>query len=101
MPRRVLLSSRSGKDSAWSLHVLRQTPDVEIIGLLTTINSPHDCVTMHSTRRNILEARAVAAGLTLQSIPLPWPREQVPVSEFHSPEGHPALAPHRPASPGS
>ena len=35
---RVLLSWSSGKDSAWSLHVLRQQPNVEVVGLLTTFN---------------------------------------------------------------
>ena len=33
----VLLAWSSGKDSAWSLHVLRQSAEVEVVGLLTTI----------------------------------------------------------------
>ena len=73
MPRRVLLSWSSGKDSAWTLHVLRQDPDVELAGLLTTVNTTYDRVAMHSTRRAILEAQARAAGLPLHVIPLPWP----------------------------
>jgi diphthamide synthase (EF-2-diphthine--ammonia ligase) len=36
--KRVLLSWSSGKDSAWSLHMLRQQPDIELVGLLTTLN---------------------------------------------------------------
>jgi uncharacterized protein (TIGR00290 family) len=73
MARRVLLSWSSGKDSAWTLHVLRQNPDVEVVGLLTTVNTTHDRVAMHSTRRAILEAQARACGLPLHVIPLPWP----------------------------
>lgn len=73
MSRRVLLSWSSGKDSAWTLHVLGQTPDVEVVGLLTTVNSTHDRVAMHSTRRALLEAQAKAAGLPLHLVPLPWP----------------------------
>jgi len=73
MPRRVLLSWSSGKDSAWSLHVLRQDPDVEVMGLLTTVNTTHERVAMHSTRRRLLEAQARAVGLPLHVIPLPWP----------------------------
>ncbi len=73
MPRRVLLSWSSGKDSAWALRQLRADPDVELVGLLTTLNSTHDRVAMHSTRRAIVEAQARAAGLPLQVIPLPWP----------------------------
>ncbi|MCS6948434.1 MAG: hypothetical protein NZM12_12545, partial [Steroidobacteraceae bacterium] len=73
MSRRVLLSWSSGKDSAWALHVLRQEPDVDVIGLLTTVNTTHDRVAMHATRRALLEAQARAAGLPLRIVPLPWP----------------------------
>lgn len=73
MSRRVLLSWSSGKDSAWTLHVLRQDPDVELVGLLTTVNTTHGRVAMHSTRQAILEAQAQAVGLPLHVIPLPWP----------------------------
>jgi uncharacterized protein (TIGR00290 family) len=73
MSRRVLLSWSSGKDSAWTLHVLRQDPNVEVIGLLTTVNTTHERVAMHSTRRRLLEAQARVVGLPLHVIPLPWP----------------------------
>jgi uncharacterized protein (TIGR00290 family) len=73
MAQRVLVSWSSGKDSAWALHVLRQDPDVEIVGLLTTVNTTHGRVAMHSTRAAILEAQAQAARLPLYVIPLPWP----------------------------
>lgn len=71
--RRVLLSWSSGKDSAWTLHLLRRQPDIEIIGLLTTLNTQFDRVAMHGTRRAILEAQAAAANLPLWVVPLPWP----------------------------
>jgi diphthamide synthase (EF-2-diphthine--ammonia ligase) len=73
MSRRVWLSWSSGKDSAWAMHVLRQEPDTEILGLLTTVNTTHGGVAMHSTRRAILKAQAQATGLPLHVIPLPWP----------------------------
>ena len=73
MMRRVLLSWSSGKDSAWSLKVLREEADLEVVGLLTTVNAEHDRVAMHSTRRAILDAQARAAGLPLHVVPLPWP----------------------------
>jgi uncharacterized protein (TIGR00290 family) len=73
MPRRVLLSWSSGKDSAWTLHLLREDPDTEVVGLLTTVNTTHERVAMHSTRRSILEAQAQASGLPLYVLPLPWP----------------------------
>jgi uncharacterized protein (TIGR00290 family) len=73
MSRRVLLSWSSGKDSAWAMQVLRREAGVDIVGLLTTVNTTHGRVAMHSTRRAILEAQARAAGLPLHVIPLPWP----------------------------
>ena len=71
--KRVLLSWSSGKDSAWTLHVLRRQPDIEVVGLLTAVNSEFDRVAMHSTRRSVLEAQAEAAHLPLWIVPLPWP----------------------------
>ncbi|MGD0630520.1 MAG: ATP-binding protein [Terracidiphilus sp.] len=71
--KRVLLSWSSGKDSAWTLHVLRQQPDIELVGLLTTLNTEFQRVAMHGTRNSVLEAQAAAAGLPLWIVPLPWP----------------------------
>ncbi len=71
--KRVLLSWSSGKDSAWTLHVLRRDPSIEICGLLTTLNAEFDRVAMHGVRHAVLEAQAAAAGLPLWTVPLPWP----------------------------
>jgi uncharacterized protein (TIGR00290 family) len=71
--KRVLVSWSSGKDSAWTLHVLRQRTDIELVGLLTTLNTEFDRVAMHGTRRTVLEAQAAAARLPLWVVPLPWP----------------------------
>lgn len=73
MKRKILLSWSSGKDSAWSLHVLRQRADVEVVGLLTTINSHFQRVAMHGTRYELLKAQAAGARLPLWDVPLPWP----------------------------
>jgi uncharacterized protein (TIGR00290 family) len=74
---KVLLAWSSGKDSAYSLHVLRQRKDVEVVGLLTTLNEVHDRVAMHAVRRTLLEAQAASAGLPLHvaRIPSPCPNE--------------------------
>jgi uncharacterized protein (TIGR00290 family) len=71
--KRVLLSWSSGKDSAWTLHELRQQADVELVGLLTTFNEAADRVAMHAVRRELVEAQAAAAVLPLWPIMLPWP----------------------------
>ena len=71
--KRVALSWSSGKDSAWSLHLLRQDPAVEVVALVTTINEEFDRVAMHAVRRELLELQAESAGLPLWKVPLPWP----------------------------
>jgi uncharacterized protein (TIGR00290 family) len=71
--KKALLSWSSGKDSAWTLQVLRQADEYEMVGLLTTINASFDRVAMHGVRRELLEAQAAAAGLPLWKVPLPWP----------------------------
>jgi uncharacterized protein (TIGR00290 family) len=70
---KVLVAWSSGKDSAWTLHVLRRQGDVEVVGLLTTFNEAFDRVAMHAVRRTLVEAQARAAGLPLWRVMLPWP----------------------------
>ena len=70
---RALLAWSSGKDSAWSLHVLRGQEHVEVAGLLTTVNVSFGRVAMHAVRRELLEAQARAAGLPLRAVPIPHP----------------------------
>jgi uncharacterized protein (TIGR00290 family) len=69
----ILLSWSSGKDSAWSLHVLRQRGEYEVRGLLTTFNDAAGRVAMHAVRRELVERQAASAGLPLWAVPLPWP----------------------------
>jgi|ERR1700679_2136039 uncharacterized protein (TIGR00290 family) len=71
--KRILLSWSSGKDSAWSLHVLRQRREYEVVGLLTTFNEVADRVAMHAVRRELVERQAAAVELPLWAVPLPWP----------------------------
>lgn len=73
MKPRTLLSWSSGKDSAWALHVLRQRGEVDVVGLVTTLNETHDRVAMHAVRRELLEAQARAAGLPLWIVQIPFP----------------------------
>lgn len=72
IPKAILCWS-SGKDSAWALHVLRQRQEVEVVGLLTTINEVHDRVAMHAVRVALLQAQAEAVGLPLWAVPIPSP----------------------------
>ena len=70
---KALLAWSSGKDSAWSLHALRRSAQVEPVGLLTTLNERHDRVAMHAVRRALLEAQAEAIGLPLWPVAIPDP----------------------------
>jgi uncharacterized protein (TIGR00290 family) len=70
---RAWLSWSSGKDSAWTLHMLRVRGEVEVVGLLTTLNREAARVAMHAVREELLEAQAEAAGLPLVKIFLPHP----------------------------
>jgi uncharacterized protein (TIGR00290 family) len=70
---KILLSWSSGKDSAWSLHLLQRRHPDATIGLLTTVNASFDRVAMHGVRRDVLEAQASAAGLPLAIVHIPHP----------------------------
>lgn len=71
--KKILVSWSSGKDSAWLVHRLRATPDVEIGGLLTTINDSAQRVAMHAVRVELLEAQAHSLGVPLWKVPIPFP----------------------------
>ncbi len=73
MKPRALLSWSSGKDAAWSLHVLRRQGHVDVVGLLTTVNRTFERVAMHAVREELLEAQAEAAGLPLWKVDIPYP----------------------------
>jgi uncharacterized protein (TIGR00290 family) len=69
---KCLISWSSGKDSAWMVHVLRQS-GVELAGMLTTVNEVHQRVAMHAVRVELLQAQVDALGLPLWQIPIPSP----------------------------
>jgi uncharacterized protein (TIGR00290 family) len=71
--KKILLSWSGGKDSAWALHVLRQSGEFEVAGLLTTVNETFNRVAIHGFREELLERQSEAAGLPLWKVPLPFP----------------------------
>jgi uncharacterized protein (TIGR00290 family) len=68
---KILLSWSSGKDSAWTLHVLNRTYPGRVAALLTTINAEFDRVAMHGVRSEVLRAQARAAGLPVRVVAIP------------------------------
>src|SRR5499427_1360088 len=73
MKKKTLVSWSSGKDSAWMVHVLRQRGDIELAGVLTTVNEKYQRVAMHAVRVELLQAQADALGLPLWPVPIPSP----------------------------
>lgn len=71
MPRQILLAWSGGKDAAWTLHHLRGRDDVEVVGLLTTLNGDFQRVAMHGIRRDVLRGQADAVGLPLLESVIP------------------------------
>src|ERR1700693_808304 len=67
------LAWSSGKDSAWSLHAIRNSDEVDVVALLTTVNRTHERVAMHAVRETLLEVQAAEAGLPLVKVAIPSP----------------------------
>lgn len=67
------ISWSSGKDSTLALAEARAAGEVEVTGLLTTVNSSAGRVAMHAVRQVLLQAQATALGLPLHVVELPWP----------------------------
>ena len=70
---RTFASWSSGKDSAWMVHGLQHDPEIELAGLLTTVNETHDRVAMHAVRRELLQMQADALRLPLITVDIPSP----------------------------
>jgi uncharacterized protein (TIGR00290 family) len=67
------MSWSSGKDSAAALAAARADPDLEVVGLLSTINAEADRIAMHAVRRTLLAAQAERLGLPLHTVEIPSP----------------------------
>ena len=67
----VVLSWSGGKDAAWTLHVLRQRADVEVVALVTTVTEGFERISMQGIRVDVLRAQAHAAGLPVIEARIP------------------------------
>ena len=73
MAARAWMSWSTGKDSALALHRARQDPDLDVVGMLCTVNSEAGRVAMHSVRNELLLAQGERLGLPIRVVELPWP----------------------------
>ncbi len=60
-----------GKDCAVALWRLQRDPRFEVVGLLTTLTTGYDRISMHGVREALLEAQAQALGLKLYPVRIP------------------------------
>jgi uncharacterized protein (TIGR00290 family) len=65
------MSWSSGKDSAFALDAARRDPELDVVGLLVTMNADADRVAMHAVRRELVEAQADRLGLPLHIVEIP------------------------------
>ncbi len=70
---KALVAWSSGKDSAWSLREVLRAGELEVVGLLTTVTSEFERVSMHAVREALLDAQAAALGLPCRKVRIPWP----------------------------
>lgn len=62
---KVLMAWTGGKDSAWALHTLRLSGEVEVVGLVAAA--------FQGVQQELLAAQAAALGLPLRRLELPEP----------------------------
>ncbi|HEX7339070.1 MAG TPA: ATP-binding protein [Rhodanobacteraceae bacterium] len=92
----ILMSWSGGKDCLMALGRLLDDPDWQVVGLLTTVTTTFDRVSMHGIRRDVLAAQASALGLPLIEVSLPWPADNASYEQAH----HAALQQARQRWPG-
>lgn len=68
MLQKVLFAWSGGKDSAMALYELRKTRNCTISALLATVTEDFDRISMHGTRRILLEQQAQSLGLPLEKV---------------------------------
>jgi uncharacterized protein (TIGR00290 family) len=68
---KAVVAWSAGKDSAVALWRLQREPCLDVVGLLTTITSGYDRISMQGVRRVLLEAQAETLGLKVYPVWIP------------------------------
>lgn len=71
--KKALVFWSGGKDSAYALHALRGQGEIDIVGLLTTVNRRTRRIAVHAVRETLLTAQAQACGLPVKRVIIPEP----------------------------
>lgn len=67
----MLLSWSGGKDSALALARLRRDPTLHVSGLLTTVTTGYERISIHGVRRTLLHRQAESLHLPVHEIEIP------------------------------
>jgi uncharacterized protein (TIGR00290 family) len=78
------LAWSGGKDCLMALAALRDDPQWNPVGLLTTVTRTFDRVAMHGIRRNVLEAQAEQLDLPLLTAEIDWPSSNEAYEKAHA-----------------
>lgn len=70
---KALVAWSSGKDSAYALWQTRQRDELDIVGILTTVTSTFERVSMHGVRETLLDRQAAELGLACRKVLIPLP----------------------------
>ena len=68
MKEKVIMAWSGGKDSTLALYEILKNENYEVAGLLTTVTSDYDRISMHGVRRTLLEMQAESLGLALEKV---------------------------------
>lgn len=73
LSQKAWISWSSGKDSAFALYELRRDgkSGLDVTALFTTVTQDYDRVSMHATRRILLEKQSEALGIPLHVMEIP------------------------------
>jgi len=69
--KKAIFNWSGGKDSSLALYHILKEKQFDIAGLMTTVNSKFDRISMHGVRRELLYAQGEAIGLPIKEIRLP------------------------------
>ncbi len=71
--KQAILNWSTGKDAAYSLYLLQQSKEYEVVRLTTTVQQQFGRVSMHGIRRDLLLRQVHAVGLPVDVVELPNP----------------------------